>query len=220
MADSVHAAVVRFFRQPSLPHPPSPTPKEKDPLPPDCCCSPRTWGAIGSCVWKRDVRPLHTLVLERCVEAAKPVVSFLEGTVVYVLSQQWDDLLSTYLLRLHPLPYCGSQTAVPGITLNCQAEAGADEQFRYVLTLLLVSALLQLYAEIGPLPYRWHAWRTLSYLRFAPRMIGMCIGWAAGNATKATFLITIDTASRGNLPPAVSPLNMTASQPSSTAFAT
>ena len=30
----------------------------------------------------------------------------------------------------------------------------------------------------------------------------------------------IDTASRGNLPPAVSPLSMTASAPSSTAFAT
>ena len=63
---------------------------------------------------------------------------------------------------------------------QCGGGGGADEQFRYVLTLLLVSALLQLYAEIGPLPYRWHAWRTLSYLRFAPRMIGMCIGWAAG----------------------------------------
>lgn len=39
--------------------------------------------------------------------AAGPTAAFLEGTAVYALSQQWEDLLSTYLLRLHAVPYCG-----------------------------------------------------------------------------------------------------------------
>ena len=39
--------------------------------------------------------------------AAGATAAFLEGTAVYALSQQWEDLLSTYLLRLHAVPYCG-----------------------------------------------------------------------------------------------------------------
>ena len=38
-------------------------------------------------------------LLAQVALAAGPIVAFLEGTVVYALSQQWEDLLSTYLLR-------------------------------------------------------------------------------------------------------------------------
>ena len=36
-------------------------------------------------------------LLAQVALAAGPIVAFLEGTVVYALSQQWEDLLSTYL---------------------------------------------------------------------------------------------------------------------------
>ena len=38
-------------------------------------------------------------LLAQVALAAGPIVAFLEGTVVYALSQQWEDLLSTYLFR-------------------------------------------------------------------------------------------------------------------------
>ena len=41
-----------------------------------------------------------------------PIITFLEGTVVYALSKQWDDLMSTYFLKLHPVPYCGVEHLV------------------------------------------------------------------------------------------------------------
>jgi hypothetical protein len=125
--------------------------------------------------------------------AAGPVAAFLEGIVVYALSQQWDDLLSAYLFRLQPIPYCSRQT------LHCDDPAPAAQQFRYVAGLLAVAAFLLCYAEVGPLPYQWHVWRTRSFMRIGPRMIGMCIGWALGDACKAGFLIQIETKSRGGI---------------------
>ena len=98
--------------------------------------------------------------------AAGPIVAFLEGTVVYALSQQWEDLLSTYLFRLHAVPNCGEH-----LVLACSAEASAPRQFQYVAGLLATSALVQTWAEVGPLPYAWHVWRTVSVMKVVPRMI-------------------------------------------------
>ena len=112
--------------------------------------------------------------------AAGPTAAFLEGTAVYALSQQWEDLLSTYLLRLHAAPYCGVHL------LACSVEASAARQFRYFAALLASTAFVQTWAEVGPLPYAWHAWRTASIMKVVPRMMGMCLGWALGNAFKAT----------------------------------
>ena len=33
------------------------------------------------------------------------------------------------------------------------------------------SALVQTWAEVGPLPYAWHVWRTVSVMKVVPRMI-------------------------------------------------
>ena len=77
-------------------------------------------------------------LLAQVALAAGPIVAFLEGTVVYALSQQWEDLLSTYLFRLHAVPNCGEH-----LVLACSAEASAPRQFRYVAGLLATSALVQ-----------------------------------------------------------------------------
>jgi hypothetical protein len=69
---------------------------------------------------------------------------------------------------------------------RCSAEASAARQFRYFAALLASTAFVQTWAEVGPLPYAWHVWRTASVMKVVPRMIGMCLGWALGNAFKAT----------------------------------
>ena len=143
--------------------------------------------AIASC----NVQPVIQLYHSRVTHAARPVAAFLEGVVIYTLSQQWDDLISIYGLRLHPIPYC-SDEAEPSSgssadVLVCTSEAPARDQFRYTAFLLLITALLQSYAEVGPLPYRWHAWRS-TWMRVGPRIIGMCLGWALGKAFKIAFL--------------------------------
>ena len=141
--------------------------------------------------------------------AAGPVAAFLEGIVVYALSQQWDDLLSAYLFRLQPIPYCGAVAALEyseagAVRLaarvqECADPAPAAQQFHYVVGLIALAGFLLSYAEVGPLPIRWHAWRTRSFMRIGPRMVGMCIGWALGDACKAAFLIQIETKARGRI---------------------
>ena len=46
--------------------------------------------------------------------AAKPVAVFLQGIVVLAVSREWTDLLSIYLFRLHPVPYCATAEASSG----------------------------------------------------------------------------------------------------------
>ena len=140
-------------------------------------------------------------LLAQVALAAGPIVAFLEGTVVYALSQQWEDLLSTYLFRLHAVPNCGEH-----LVLACSPEASAPRQFRYVAGLLATSALVQVsrlylpyisptsplylpnisialvqtWAEVGPLPYAWHVWRTVSLMEVACLGLGLVLGLGLG----------------------------------------
>lgn len=170
---------------------------ERPPVEDDRCCPTDlslAVGAITSCPPR--LLPAALLIQERAAAAATDISSFIEGTVIYVLSQQWDDLISIYLLRLHSVPFCGSNHRTHTAP-NCTPEASAATQLRYVGGLLLVSAALQSYAEIGAMPYRWQLWRH-QYGKVVPRMIGMCIGWALGNTFRAAFL-QIDTRTRGRI---------------------
>ena len=141
------------------------------------------------------------LCQERASAAAGSIASFVEGIVLYVLSQQWDDLLSIYVFRLHPVPNCGTRHVLDAHHWHeapaCTAESPVATQLSYVAGLVAVAAALQTCVEIGPLPYRWHAWR-MSVWQYVPRMIGMCIGWALGNAFTVAFL-QFDTRTRGQL---------------------
>ena len=132
-----------------------------------CSCTPDAIRQLSRC--PPNAGPACAIVRQQAAVAAKPITSFLEGTVIYALSQQWDDLLSIYLLRLHTVPYCGSSHVA------CTPEAAAPAQFSYVATLVAVSAVVTTYAEIGALPYSWHAWRSSSFIAVVPRIISCCI---------------------------------------------
>lgn len=129
---------------------------------------------------------MQAWLLHKTRAAAAPIAAFLEGTVVYALSQQWDDLLAVYIFHLHQVPFCGA--AADHNLLQCTAEASAAIQFRYVAMLVAVATTTQAYLEYGPLPYRWHGWRTIG-MRIGPRIFGMCIGWGLGGACKAALLV-------------------------------
>ena len=79
------------------------------------------------------------------------VKAFLDSTVTYILSREWQDLLSIYLFRLHPLPHCVQNSvcysffglvsrpvdAGPG----CSAEAETSTQLFFTLGLLLTASM-------------------------------------------------------------------------------
>lgn len=115
--------------------------------------------------------------VRRSMERAIPSVdAFVTGILIYVLSQLWYDLFSTYLLQLHPVPYCGSEATRP-----CCAEAEWRAHATFALQLLLSLGVVD---------------RILAFLRFRSRRLestfrariyaplaGMCVGWAFGSAS-------------------------------------
>lgn len=71
---------------------------------------------------------------------------------------------------------------------RCSAEAPAARQFIYVTGLLLLTAFMQTWAMMGPTicPYNKHAEAGKNIReKIVPKMMGMCLGWALGNAFKA-----------------------------------
>eukprot|EP00966_Prymnesium_polylepis_P274730 6347274-Prymnesium_polylepis.2 len=134
------------------------------------------------------------------------VKGFLDMTVTYIVSREWQDLLSTYLFHLHPLPHC--QPSVVGYSIfglsftphaveigpDCSKEADAAVQAYFAVALLAVSALVQ-----GLLLkcMRTHVADQLTSI------VGMCVGWGAGDAV-IKWLVEIQHASEVSeaLPPA------------------
>ena len=65
------------------------------------------------------------------------VAGFADGTLLYVLSKMWADLLSIYVFEFQPEPYCSLRYDEP-----CRAYAPASDQWAYAFALLLVATLL------------------------------------------------------------------------------
>ena len=91
------------------------------------------------------------------LQARLPLVKgFMDMTTTYVLSREWQDLLSMYIFRLHPLPHCSQENTVRYSFLGlvarrgidddrpgCSAEASAWTQGLFAILLLLAAAALQ-----------------------------------------------------------------------------
>ena len=101
------------------------------------------------------------------------VGTFISGTLLYVLSRQWQDLLAVNVFHLHPLPFC--DTAHGNLSqLPCTPEAGSGVQFLFAAGMLCVAAVVQHVSLRNEA--RWPS------LTIVPRMVGMCVGWAFGFA--------------------------------------
>lgn len=146
-----------------------------------------------------DSKPMLNLLHDTVSDAREPVLRFLEGTIVYVLSKEWADLLAVYIFRLHAQPYCLPQD-IDGTWLSCtdsgvsafmaracgtgrqtprvcSAEAAAWVQAGYAIVLLFVAQRARIMASSV---YR-HGADT------ATSMTGMCVGWSAGAAAVQWF---------------------------------
>ena len=96
------------------------------------------------------------------------VGSFVDGTLAYTLSKIWYDLISTYILGLHPEPFCELDD-------SCTPEASASLKFRFALALLPLLALLKLSSAQS-------FWTHVPGIETLPAMTGMLAGWALGDA--------------------------------------
>jgi hypothetical protein len=121
---------------------------------------------------RSDVHPYPRLH-RRLHDTQVAVGTFISGTLLYVLSRQWQDLLAVNVFHLHPLPFCdtayGNSSQLP-----CTEEAGSGVQFLFAVGLLCVAAAVQACSLRNE--ERWPS------LIVVPRMLGMCVGWAFGFA--------------------------------------
>ena len=100
--------------------------------------------------------------------ALADVGAFMDGVFAYVLSTVWHDLLTRYLFRLSPAPFCGAGFA-------CVPEAGLLAKCSYAAGTLLVAAFVnhQLETSIEQLV----GLRAMEVVATVPVMTAMCAGW-------------------------------------------
>lgn len=133
-------------------------------------------------------RPSRQLV--PWLAAAQPSVEkFLLGTAVYVLSQQWFDLLTMYIFALRALPYCKNP-----VTRPCAPEAVWTVQLAFACGLLATLAVLERVgtavlecrlAAQQPRDDEAIARGAAVKVRLFQPIAGMMCGWAFGAATVA-----------------------------------
>ena len=123
----------------------------------------------------RGFAPLWSLIVGPSFPE-KVVGVFVDGTIAYTLSKTWDDMLAVFVLRLHPVPYCGSSDG----RMPCTANADATTQFTYALLLLLPTAFFKHSATTK-------GWQWIPGVDTVPSMMGMLAGWGLGNAFSELF---------------------------------
>ena len=110
--------------------------------------------------------------LRRRVRAALPdLAAFIDGTILFILSREWHDIIAINILRLHPLPFCAEDAS----RLPCTTEAPANQQAIFAASVLVASLVLQSVAA--------RLQTHLPSLRYAPHMLGYLVGWTTGFAS-------------------------------------
>jgi len=108
-------------------------------------------------------------VQSKMVNAFNNVQAFLQCTIVYIVSQEVQDLIAIFLLHVHPIPYCGQQDFTV-----CTPEWSSGWQGLYAVCMIIILSVLQLIAS----RYEQH-YPTIAIF---PAMARSCAGWALGNA--------------------------------------
>ena len=121
-----------------------------------------------------DVSAARVLLSSAAHDAWPVVLAFIDGTVVYILSKEWVDLLSIYIFRLHPRPFC------EGSGNECGHEAPAWQLGLFAIGLLVTLAPVQCLAAVLA--------RRLPSLSIVPAMAAMAVGWSLGDASVGLVL--------------------------------
>ena len=151
-------------------------------------CSSLAWRMLGSTTLREPLREAlsieeapssseaphwHRLSPAMCPPAIR---RFFASMLVYMLSRQWKDLIVVHVLRTQPPPYCGfsvhnDTVAATGRFLPCTPAAPAHVQALLATMLLVASPLAVSLSDRG-----WLRSTTV------PTLVGMCVGWALGDA--------------------------------------
>ena len=140
--------------------------------------SPRGRYVVYS-LFRGQVQPAREHVIALVAEAETTLRSFGTSTLVYVIAKEWADLLSIYVFRLQPRPFCQGEVSV------CGTIAPGWQLLCFALGLLAVLTPLQCSANahIHKLPPVLGA--------NLPVAFSQCVGWALG-AASAQFLEELD----------------------------
>ena len=101
----------------------------------DCCpfgSASTQHAARAACRLRPDLRPAATLLTTQARTALPMVMGFVDGTFMYILSQQWFDHIAIYVLQLHPPYFCDTKES----PLVCRPEAPLRERALFVLALV------------------------------------------------------------------------------------
>lgn len=132
------------------------------------CCTRGAEYACGLFVCRCKPGPMALVATSAMAGAAPTIGLFLSDTAAYIASKMWDDMLSSEVFHIMPLPYCGGEHDHRA----CTAPASYLIQFVYSFGLLAVATVLRSLTER-------HSHHGLAAV---PSMLGMCVGWAFGRA--------------------------------------
>ena len=136
--------------------------------------------AVSSlCRWPPNARPMRAHILALYADAEATISSFVNSTIVYVIAKQWADLLSIYVFRLHPRPFCTEDPPV------CGREAQAWQMYLFASGLLLVLTPLQQAVARHE--------KRLPSLKKVQSASAQAVGWSLG-AASVRLLIVVDNA--------------------------
>ncbi len=163
----------------------------------DCCpfASPPANRALLRAV-NCELAPCRRICFAALVAAAPSIHAFMDGTIVYVTSQNWWDLISIYLIRLRDRPFCEfpSPPGPPPLAdvyppppptqlehFECQGNASWYVAAAVAWAMLLALSLLLVATEQMERRYSWHS------LGMLPSMVAMTVGWAYGTAATSAL---------------------------------
>ncbi|KAL1496626.1 hypothetical protein AB1Y20_014230 [Prymnesium parvum] len=104
-------------------------------------------------------------------ENVKTVFGFLEGAAVFAVSRTWADLISTRVLSLSSVTYCGGFLAQ-----ECIPTADSSAMFLYALCIIPIAGMCKQLVEYFGLTKLPGMWDDI------PMILNYIVGWAWGNA--------------------------------------
>ena len=125
---------------------------------------------------RRNWQRLSSLISSQMRSQFPAVGVFLEGLITYAISRTWHDLMATYVLGLHPKPFCEGREG-DDVLMPCTPTASAATQLAYAFVVVVCgAALAQALLRVR---------RVAQMMGFMTSMIGMVAGWALGDALTA-----------------------------------
>jgi hypothetical protein len=104
------------------------------------------------------------------------IATFVENAVIFVLSRMWSDLIATFVIGLHPIPYCSPITGGAGfLAAACTPEADSRDQFIYAAWLIPVCGLIKHLVESTGLT-------KIQGYDDIPTILNFIVGWGFGGA--------------------------------------